>query len=231
MTNVIWKPENTAVDDATLLERIAAMTYAGREPCAPLLMEMLGAISHALLNAPVACRVPQYVALGYWLRPAALKRLRDELLSSARKEHTVLVPRGIALHLPPTNVDTIFVYSWALSVLAGNANVVRLAATLSSDVQWLVRLVASVVDEHGDADRQLFCSYTYGGEFEKNVSRHCDLRMIWAATPKLTPCRARPSAGRAVHRFPGPQVAGDDPRRDLRRDQRRTARRARRSSL
>ena len=37
-------------------------------------------------------------------------------------------PRGIVFHLPPANVDTIFVYSWALSALAGNSNVVRISA-------------------------------------------------------------------------------------------------------
>jgi len=185
MTSLIWNPEQSATDEATLLARIEAKTYAGREPCAPALINMLGAISRALLNDPKARRAPQYVALGYWLRPSALKRLRDDLLSCVDNEHTVLVPRGIALHLPPTNVDTIFVYSWALSVLAGNANVVRLAATLSNDTQWLVRLVAGIVAEHGEADRHLFCSYAYGGEFEKRVARHCDLRLIWGGDAKV----------------------------------------------
>jgi len=185
MTNVIWEPEKTTADDTTLLERIAAMSFAGREPFAPPLMEMLGAISQTLLNAPLARRAPQYVALGYWLRPAAIKRMRDQLLIRAQKGSFLLTPRGIALHLPPSNVDTIFVYSWSLSVLAGNANVVRLAATLSSDVQWLVGLVAKIVEEYGEAERQLFCSYPYGGEFEWSVSRHCDLRMIWGGDAKV----------------------------------------------
>src|SRR5229473_1854189 len=36
-------------------------------------------------------------------------------------------PRGLVFHVPPANVDTIFVYSWALSALAGNRNVVRIS--------------------------------------------------------------------------------------------------------
>ena len=39
-----------------------------------------------------------------------------------------MFPRGLVFHVPPANVDTIFVYSWALSALAGNPNVVRISS-------------------------------------------------------------------------------------------------------
>ena len=39
------------------------------------------------------------------------------------------VPRGLALHITPANVDTMFLYSFAVSLLAGNLNVVRDSAT------------------------------------------------------------------------------------------------------
>jgi len=185
MSLYLWSPERTAIDEVALLARIEAMTYRGYEPCAPAAIAMLSAISHVLLNDPQARRAPQYVALGYWLRPAAMRRMCDELVAQATRQTSAWAPRGVALHLPPTNVDTIFVYSWALSVLAGNTNIVRLATTLSSDAEWLVRLVARIAIEHGEGDRQIFCAYPYGGGLEKATSRHCDLRMIWGGDAKV----------------------------------------------
>ena len=181
---LVWSPELTAVDDVALGANIEAMTYAGRESRHPSLIEMLGALSRHLLEAPSVRRVPQYVALAYWLRPAALTRLSDELAQSDTSGR-IRAPRGLALHLPPANVDTIFVYSWAMSVLAGNANVVRLAERLAPDTQWLVSTVARVVAEHGEADRHLFCHYAYGGETERALARHFDLRMIWGGDAKV----------------------------------------------
>jgi hypothetical protein len=185
MSLYLWTPERVVIEEPALLARIEAMTYRGYEPCAPAAIAMLNAISHLLLNDPQARRAPQYVALGYWLRPAAMRRMCDELVAQATRRSSAWAPRGVALHLPPTNVDTIFVYSWALSVLAGNTNVVRLATTLSSDAEWLVRLVARIAIEHGEGDRQIFCAYPYGGELEKSASRLCDLRMIWGGDAKV----------------------------------------------
>lgn len=181
---LIWSPEPETVDDAALVSRIEAMTYSGRKPRDPALIEMLGAVSHRLLDDPSARRVPHYVALAYWLRPAALNRLSLELAHTDTSGR-VRVPRGIALHLPPTNVDTIFVYSWAMSVLAGNANIMRLAERLEPATQWLVANISQVVAEHGEADRHLFCHYAYGEQIELELGRLCDLRMIWGGDAKV----------------------------------------------
>ncbi len=43
------------------------------------------------------------------------------------RQDALVFPRGNVFHVPPANVDTIFVYSWALSALAGNHNVVRIS--------------------------------------------------------------------------------------------------------
>lgn len=181
---LIWFPQVENIADNELAKRVGALVYSGRTPCHEAMIAMLSDLSHHILNHHVARHIPQYVALAYWLRPAALKRLCQQLTS---KEFGgfVQVPRGVALHLPPTNVDTIFVYSWAMSVLAGNANVVRLGETLSTDTQWLVSTTTEVVAKHGESDRQLFCHYNYGGEGERLLAENIDLRMIWGGDEKV----------------------------------------------
>ncbi len=186
MTAVIWNPAQESVEEEDLLARIEALKYAGQSPLFDSSGKLLSKISKAILASPRARAAPQYVALGYWLRAAALKRMVADFSAKHLSENgSLLVPRGLALHLPPTNVDTIFVYSWALSVLAGNANIVRLSESLSADTEWLVDLIATVVAQSEESERHVFCSYSYGGEFEKKLSRQCDLRMIWGGDAKI----------------------------------------------
>lgn len=185
MKTFIWNPEKTLTCEGELLARVSSVEYAGCTPGDAALLSMLADISREIfLNAQMRL-VPQFVALAYWLRTNALQQLKLRHLDTLCNSGSVLVPRGVALHLPPTNVDTIFVYSWALSVLAGNVNIVRLSDKCSTDTEELVRLVSFVVDRHKQSSRQIFCQYPYGGEIEKNISRACDLRMIWGGDQKV----------------------------------------------
>jgi len=168
----------------TLVERVERLAGMAEEPFSSAMTDLVGEMSNAILADPETKVVPQYVALAYWMRAAAVKRLAKDFLASIPDDE-VLAPRGVALHLPPTNVDTIFVYSWALSALAGNANLVRLPATLSPQAQSLLRVVSDTLAEAGQAERHLFCTYEYGGETEREICRRVDLRIIWGGDAKV----------------------------------------------
>ena len=87
-------------------------------------VEFLVAFARRLLRPAVARRHPELASLGFFLRRGeigrALRRVADE-------PGQLRFPRGLVFHVPPANVDTIFVYSWALSALAGNPNIVRVS--------------------------------------------------------------------------------------------------------
>lgn len=191
MMAALWQPGRTLVPSDEIVKRAAAMSRQSHRPLSDGLLAMLSDISRTILKDPVSRRVPQYVALAFWLRSASLSRLKDEFVAHS-KSGAQRVARGVALHLPPTNVDTIFVYSWALSVMAGNANIVRLAESLSADTDWLVSTIAQIVAQHGAADSQIFCTYPYGGEIERALSAQCDLRMIWGGDKKVAAVSATP---------------------------------------
>lgn len=95
-------------------------------PFDPQLTALVSTFSERLLATPDVRRTPELVALGFWTRHAALERLRADFTKLSDGE-SVLVPRGVVLHFPPANVDTMFVYSAVLSLLTGNKNIVRLS--------------------------------------------------------------------------------------------------------
>lgn len=181
---ILWNPEPVSIDNDSLVEKVEAMVYSGGQPFSDKAITLLGAISQAILAAEVGRQQPQFVALGYWLRPASMHRLRDAVMATALPSR-LIVPRGVALHLPPTNVDTIFVYSWAASVLAGNCNIVRLPSNVDANTAWLVRLIAKVLAGSGQADCHIFAQWSQNDPIAERLSANCDLRMIWGGDTKV----------------------------------------------
>ena len=47
------------------------------------------------------------------------------LLFLKKYENYLLLSRGVVFHIAPKNVDTIFVYSFVLSLLCANKNIIR----------------------------------------------------------------------------------------------------------
>lgn len=154
----------------------------------------LGAVSHALLHGP-GRRHPELVALASFLRPAAARRLLAER-AAATSADVRRVPRGLVFHVPPANVDTIFVYSWALSLLAGNANVVRLSErTVGPAAAVLLdALRAAAAIDPAVATTQAFVTYGHDDAVTAELSAACALRMLWGGDAAVTRLRTAPLA-------------------------------------
>jgi len=178
-------------DEGDFLARIAALEYAREPAFSDRSAAILESLSKRLLSAAQARAAPQLTALGFWLRRSRLAAMRDgfarNLPSSARS-----VARGIAFHLPSQNVDTLFVYSWALSLLAGNVNVVRLPAEMPPVLGWLMQQVEEVLAEHEADNRQFFCRYPHTSQINAQLSALADLRVIWGGDDKVRAVSADP---------------------------------------
>jgi hypothetical protein len=109
------------------------------------------------------------------------------------------VPRGLAFHVPPSSVDTMFVYSLAVSLLVGNRNVVRLSQRRSETTEVLVDALNAALDDHPDVARTL-AVVSYGHELEPSalLSRAADVRVIWGGDATIETIRALPLAPHAT---------------------------------
>src|SRR4051812_9420214 len=76
-----------------------------------------------LAGGSSASAASELAALGYWFRPSRVAALRE---SGATRRTSRRLARGLAFHIVPSNVDVLFCYTWLLSILAGNLNVIRL---------------------------------------------------------------------------------------------------------
>ncbi|MEF8728411.1 MAG: acyl-CoA reductase [Accumulibacter sp.] len=156
-------------------------------------------LSQILLTDRQMRQFPELLALGHWFRGASLK---DKILAwRSRQERDVIVRgRGLAFHLAPANVDSIFMYSWLISLLAGNVNVVRLSQSASPQIASLLALIGQVVAEgptESLANRLLLLSYGHDDAITLEISRRCQVRMVWGGDATVAHIRSlalRPTA-------------------------------------
>ena len=66
---------------------------------------------------------------------------------SNKNNNYVLLPLGKTFHIAPSNVDTIFVYSWLISMLMGNINVIRISSRISEQIDCLIGLIDNTLGE------------------------------------------------------------------------------------
>ncbi len=162
----------------------------------PRVIDFLSRFARKLLAPAVARRHPELGSLGFFMRPAELHRAVERM---RRDEDTYVFPRGNVFHVPPANVDTIFVYSWALSALAGNHNVVRISSRSAGAAETVLEALNATLDGADPVIGRTQRMVTYGRDDAVTgaLSEWCDLRVIWggdAAVDTIRKHRLRPSA-------------------------------------
>jgi hypothetical protein len=182
ITRFLPAPQSMAADLA--LAAIDGLSSQAMPPFHSMLINMLADLSRRLLKSPLAKTAPQLTVAGYWLRPAALKNTAAAWQERTAKD-CIPAPRGVALHLPPANVDTLFLYSWALSVLAGNCNVVRLPSSLTPVGEVILTEIMACLAAHDQTGRHLFLHFDHSGPLAPAISAKSDLRLIWGGDAKV----------------------------------------------
>ena len=176
------------------LEEVLSRIAAAR-PLAPFgeeLLELFIGLSAALFHDTEARKYPELQALAFWMRKAELLRLR-EAFAGLGSEETVLSPRGRIFHIPPANVDTIFVYSWVLSALCGNVSVIRLSERAALPVEILCRLIGAAVGASPALrDSITIVRYGHDDEVTAALSLLADTRVIWGGDSTVNLIRRLP---------------------------------------
>ncbi|MCX9156156.1 hypothetical protein OPU71_08470 [Niveibacterium sp. 24ML] len=140
---------------------------------------------HALRSAP------ELVALGYWFRPAAVEVLRQRHARLAASG--VLRPRGVVFHVAPANVDAVFVYSWFLSLLCGNRNIVRISRRDNAHRATLLQLLADTLAAHPHiAACNAVLAYERDDAISAELSARCGLRVVWGGNETVAHFRRIP---------------------------------------
>lgn len=153
--------------------------------------DFLTRLGRTLLRPAIARAHPELAPLGFFLRRMPVPP-RDEPLR---------VPRGLVLHVPPANVDTVFAYCWALSAWSGNRNVIRVSARAGDAARAVLDAANDLLSEVDGivARTQRVIGYGHDDAITAALSEAADLRVIWGGDESV----------RALRRFPLPPHARD----------------------
>lgn len=141
------------------------------------------ALSKKLLTETSNKYYPDLVALGFWLRDSNIKRMHLNAKQETSKSGFLFrKPLGTIMHICPSNVDTMFVYSWVCGILMGNNNIVRVPSNTTETQSVLLACIAELLTTHefsSIAARNIVVNWPSDGAISKRISALVQGRMIW----------------------------------------------------
>ncbi len=185
-------PAGPPISPADLLAEVGAAPAGGPLTVGdPRTVEFLTGFARRLLVPSVARRFPELAPLGFFLRRGELDRTLRRI---AEEPGHLRFPRGLVFHVPPANVDTIFVYSWALSALAGNSNIVRISSRSAGAATAVLDALGDSLGDAAPAIVQTQRMVTYGRDDKVTaaLSAACDLRVLWGGDASVSDLRRHP---------------------------------------
>jgi hypothetical protein len=188
--------------DFQTIRSALSMTGTPGEPFSSSRRRTLAQLSRIILRDPELRADAASVALGYWLRPANIACLAETFERRKEAERDVVfVPVGRVFHVAPGNVDTMFVYSWALSYLCGNLNVVRVSGNASNVLLRLLSLFSLQMTEDPElAEGNRFLTYEHNQDITEQLSHWSTHRVLWGGDDTVNLLRPLPLSPHASER-------------------------------
>lgn len=150
-------------------------------------LAFLRAVSKSLVSATYK-DFPELVALGFWLR----KFTRECEKTSLDSQLSISKPLGCVVHFTPTNVDTMFFYSWACGLVMGNFNIIRVA-TVKTAAQDLIFELLNQMFTSSEYERvgqtNVFVQYDKQSHWTETLSQFADARVIWGGDQSVSNIR------------------------------------------
>ncbi|WP_164078299.1 acyl-CoA reductase [Alteromonas facilis] len=138
---------------------------------------------------------PELVALGFWLREI----VRSPQLNKETTPNVFVKALGLVVHFTPSNVDTMFMYSWICGALLGNKNIVRVATQETDTQVHLIGLINQLFSQPqyaAIAQRNLFVRTDKTSDWSAKLSFVADARVLWGGDDSVQAIRQLPSKPR-----------------------------------
>ena len=120
---------------------------------------------------------PDVATVAFFARAGNIKRLKKNF-----GENNFRIGRGLAFHITPSNIPVQFIFSYFFGILAGNANIVRVASKNFPQTDFLCDALKKVLSrsEHKKIfEMTSFVRYERESDWTKIFSSCCQVRLIW----------------------------------------------------
>lgn len=144
-------------------------------------------LSEALRKDEEARKYSDVMSFAFWCRKANLMRKKQKWQERAEKR----LGRGLVFQIAPSNVPINFAFSYVFSLLAGNANLVRIPSKEFPQVKIVCRVLKEGLERYPEIKkRTALVRYTAKKEWTEQFSQKADARVIWGGDDTVTTVRA-----------------------------------------
>ncbi len=143
---------------------------------------------------------PEIFTLGFDFRKSGISKLRnnnDHLANS----NIIVKPKGMIFHVPPTNVETVFVYTLVYGVLSGSSNVVRISDRTGDVTKILIEIISDTLldaEMKDVASRVSVIQCDRDSSVLQDVAFRSDLRVWWGGDQAVTSLKKFDSQPRTI---------------------------------
>lgn len=182
------------VGSADILSKMKSV--AAKSPFDNEIIDFLNSLSKKLLKLPEVKQYPDVVTLAFWMRKSSVMQLRERFMKPTTQG--IVLGRGIAFHIAPSNVPVNYAYSLVTGLLTGNANIVRIPSKEFPQVTIINRTIKTVIEEYPNVSRYI-CLVRYERDQGINdlLSGIADIRIIWGGDNTIKEIRKSPLGARA----------------------------------
>lgn len=174
--------------------------YAPMAPFSDLSMHFLSCLSRKIMSESEVRKHPDAMAFAFWCRPSELTHMKERYHFSSSVRG-----RGLTFHLAPSNMPAMFAYSFAVSLLAGNPNIVRLSERLSPETEYLLGEIRACLDrEEFQPLKQsnAFVRFPHDISLLSDIFATCSCRILWGSRATVEKIAALPAPGSTDLLFP-----------------------------
>lgn len=146
-----------------------------------LTIDFLDTLSKKILKDKSAKKYSDLISLAFWIRKKNII-----LIKKKYDEKYLRVGLGTVFHITPANVALNFAYSFVMSVLSGNSNIIRVSSVEFAQKKIFFRILNKVLNIKkfkSIKDTNKFISYEHSSsdDITKYFSSICDCRIIWGS--------------------------------------------------
>jgi len=138
--------------------------------------EFLDLLSKNILLNLDAKEYPDLVNFGFWCRKKNIEKIRKSLNLKYR------VPKGVALHITPSNVPMNIGFSLVLGLLSGCKNIIRVPTKKFKQIEILIFLLKKILkNKKYSILRNNICliKYERSDLISQKLSALADVRLLW----------------------------------------------------
>ena len=173
------------------IKKFSPLTPYSDEVC-----NFLSDFSAELLKDSRYRNFPDAATVGFFSRKGNIQRLKKNFV-----DENFRLGKGLAFHITPSNIPVQFMFSYFFGLLAGNANIVRVASTNFPQVDFICEILNKIMarDEYKKIrEMTAIVRYDRKTDWTKNFSEKCHVRLIWGGDVTIENIRKIPIPPRAT---------------------------------